>query len=141
MNQAVITGAASGAAAPSAKAGSFEAARASAAQRSAITLSAVDEASGLAKDDKSVRREGNKLFTLRDSVWTDTGLKDSMQRVRVRAYSAAYFRILELLPELREPLALGDRVIVAGRSIAIEIEPTGVETLTDRELSDLQSKW
>src|SRR4029079_15665198 len=108
MNQAVITGAASGAAAPSAKAGSFEAARASAAQRSAITLSAVDEASGLAKDDKSVRREGNKLFTLRDSVWTDTGLKDSMQRVRVRAYSAAYFRILELLPELRELLAFGD---------------------------------
>ena len=139
MDQAVVTGAA--AAAPSAKAGSFEAARASAAQRSAITLSAVDEASGLAKDDKSVRREGNKLFTLRDSVWTDTGLKDSMQRVRVRAYSTAYFRILELLPELREPLALGDRVIVAGRSIAIEIAPTGVETLTDRELSDLQSKW
>ena len=139
MDQAVVTGAA--AAAPSAKAGSFEAARASAAQRSAITLSAVDEASGLAKDDKSVRREGNKLFTLRDSVWTDTGLKESMQRVKVRAYSAAYFRILELLPELREPLALGDRVIVAGRSIAIEIAPTGVETLTDRELNDLQSKW
>jgi Ca-activated chloride channel family protein len=140
LNQAVITGAASGAAAPSAKAGSFEAARASAAQRSAITLSAVDEASGLEKD-KSVRREGNRLFTLRDSVWTDTGFKEQTPRVKVRAYSAAYFRILELLPELREPLALGDRVIVAGRSIAIEIAPSGVETLTDRELSDLQSKW
>ena len=140
LNQAVISGAASGAAAPSAKAGSFEAARASAAQRSAMSISAVDEASGLAKD-KSVRREGNRLFALRDSVWTDTGLKDSMQRVKVRAYSAAYFRILELLPELREPLSLGDRVVVAGRSIAIEIASAGVETLTDRELNDLQSKW
>jgi Ca-activated chloride channel homolog len=139
MDQAVVTGAA--AAPMSANAKTFERARESAAQRSALSLSAVDEASGLAKDDKSVRREGNRLFTLRDSVWTDTSLKDSMQRVKVRAYSAAYFRILELLPELRQPLALGDRVIVAGRSIAIEIAPAGVETFTDRELSDLQSKW
>jgi hypothetical protein len=138
LDQAVVTGIA---AAPSANAKIFERARASAAQRSAQSLSAVDEAAGLSKDDKSIRREGNRLFTLRDSVWTDTGLKDSMQRVKVRAYSAAYFRILELLPELREPLALGDRVIVAGRSIAIEITPTGVESLTDRQLSDLQSKW
>jgi Ca-activated chloride channel homolog len=138
LNEVIVTGAA---AAPSANAKSFEAARASAAQRSATSLSAVDEAAGLAKDDKSVRREGNRLFALRDSVWIDTGFKDSMQRVKVRAYSAAYFRILELLPELREPLALGDRVIVAGRSIAVEIVPTGAETLTDRELSEVQSKW
>jgi len=42
---------------------------------------------------------------------------------------------------LREPFALGDRVIVAGRSIVIEIVSTGVESLTDREITDLQSKW
>ena len=81
------------------------------------------------------------MFVLRDSVWTDSGLKDSMQRVRIRAYSAAYFRILQVLPELREPLAIGDRVVIAGRTIAIEIIPSGLESLTDREISDLQSKW
>jgi hypothetical protein len=138
MLQSAVAGAA---APPSANAKTFEGARKSAEQRAAMSISAVDEASGLAKDDKSVRREGNRLFTLRDSVWTDTGLKDSMERVKVRAYSAAYFRIIELLPELREPLALGDRVIIAGRSIAIEIAPSGVETLTEGELRDLQSKW
>ena len=144
QNMTVLQGRVSGAAAAapmSANTKTFERARASAAQRSATSLSAVDEAAGLEKDDKSVRREGNRLFTLRDSVWTDAGLKDSMQRVKVRAFSAAYFRILELLPELREPLALGDRVVVAGRSIAVEIAPTGAETLSDRELSELQSKW
>jgi len=104
-------------------------------------MSAVDEAAGLSKDSKSVRRQGNRLFVLRDSVWTDAGFKDSMKRVKVRAYSAAYFRILDMLPELREPLALGDRVIVAGRSVAIEITATGVDSLTDREIADLQSKW
>ena len=78
---------------------------------------------------------------MRDSVWTDTGLKDSMQRVKVRAYSAAWFRLVELLPELREAFALGDQVIVAGRSVAVEITPTGVESLSESELRSLQSKW
>jgi Ca-activated chloride channel family protein len=139
LDEVVVSGVAGAPAAANAK--SFEAARASAAQRSAISLSAADEAAGLSKRDGSVRRSGNRLFALRDSAWTDTGLKDSMRRVRVRPYSAAYFRILELLPELSEPLALGDRVIVAGRSIAIEITPTGADSLTDREIGDLQSKW
>jgi Ca-activated chloride channel family protein len=139
LNQ-VVSGIA-GAPAPSNAAKSFEAARASAAQRAAMSVSAVDEGAGLSKDDKSVRREGNRLFTLRDSVWTDTGFKDSMSRIKIRAYSSAYFRILDALPELREPFALGDKVVIAGRSVAIEIMPTGVDSLTDREIADLQSKW
>lgn len=139
MNQVVTGVAATPAQGNSAK--SFEAARASAAQRAAMSVSAVDEAIGLSKDDKSVRREGNRLFTLRDSVWTDTGIKDSMSRIKIKAYSSAYFRILDALPELREPFALGAKVIIAGRSVAIEITPTGVDSLTDREIADLQSKW
>jgi len=141
LNQVVVSGVAAAAPAPSNATKSFEAARASSAQRAAMSVSAVDEAIGLSKDDKSVRREGNRLFVLRDGVWTDTGLKDSKSRLKIRAYSPAYFKILDVLPELREPFALGDRVIVAGRSIVIEIVSTGVESLTDREITDLQSKW
>ena len=140
LDSRIISGVAA-APAPSNAAKSFEAARASSAQRAAMSASAVDEAVGLSKDDKSVRREGNRLFVLRDSMWTDTGLKDSMSRIKVRAYSPAYFRILDVLPELREPFALGDKVIIAGHSVAIEITSTGVESLTDREIADLQSKW
>jgi hypothetical protein len=120
---------------------SFEAARASAAQRSATTLSAADAASEFNGVGGEARRSGNRLFVLRDSAWTDTGLKDALARIKVRPYSAAYFKILELLPELREPFALGERVIVAGRSIAIEISPAGVESLSDAELRSLQTKW
>ena len=141
LDALVVTGVAGAAAPPSANATRFEAARKAAEQRAAMSVSAVDEAAALSKDDKSIRREGNRLFVLRDSVWTDTSLKDSVHRVKVRAYSAAYFRILDLLPELREPFALGDKVIVAGRLIAVEITPTGAESLTDREISDLKSKW
>jgi Ca-activated chloride channel family protein len=129
-----------GAAPPAAKV-TFESARASADQRAATTLSAADEASGLSRDKEGLRRAGNRLFVMADSVWTDTGLKDSMQRVKVRAYSAAWFRLVDLLPELREAFAIGDRVVVAGRSIAVEISPTGVESLSESELRSLQSKW
>jgi Ca-activated chloride channel family protein len=119
----------------------FESARASAAQRAVTTLSAADEASGLELNKEAIRRAGNRLFAKRDSVWTDTHVKDSMQRVKVRPYSSAWFRLIELLPELREPFALGDRVVVAGRSIAVEISPTGVESLSESELRNLQSRW
>ncbi|HLE56167.1 MAG TPA: hypothetical protein VJB15_03725, partial [Rhodothermia bacterium] len=136
----VTTGAAT---APSARedAKRFEAARASADQRSATTLSAADEASDLSANKESLRRAGNRLFTVRDSVWTDAGLKDSMERVKVRPYSSAYFRLLETFPELREAFALGDKVIVAGRSVAIEISPSGAESLSESELRSLQSRW
>ncbi|HEY4953315.1 MAG TPA: hypothetical protein VII02_00370, partial [Gemmatimonadaceae bacterium] len=120
---------------------SFEAARTAAAQRSATTLSAADAASAVIDAGGEVRRAGNKVFAMRDGVWTDTALRDSTVGVKVRAYSAAYFRILDLLPELRESFALGERVIVAGRTIAIEISPAGAESLSDSDLRSLQAKW
>jgi len=139
LGSVVVTGAA---VAPSASAkATFESARVSANLRAATTLSAADEASGVTDNKEGLRRGGNRLFARRDSTWTDTGLKDSMPRVKVRAYSSAYFRLLELFPELREPFALGDRVIVAGRSIAVEISPTGAESLSESELRNLQSRW
>ncbi len=138
---AVVTGASGGVSTMKDNEKSFEAARASAAQRSATTLSAADAASGITTSGEELRRSGDRLFALRDSVWTDTRLTDSMRRVKVRAYSAAYFRLLELLPELREPLALGEKVIVAGRAIAVEISAEGAESLSDAELRDVQSKW
>jgi hypothetical protein len=119
----------------------FEAARAAAVQRSATSLSVADELSGISSNNVSLRRSGNRVFALRDSVWTDVAFKDSMRRLKLRAYSAAYFRILEMVPELREPFALGEKVIVAGRSVAIEIAPDGAESLTDAELRALQSSW
>ncbi len=137
LEAVTVTGAAS---AVDAAKSTFESARASADQRAATTLSAADEASGVSRDKEGLRRVGNRLFVMTDSVWTDTGLKDSMQRVKVRAYSAAWFRLVDLLPELREAFALG-QVIVAGRSIAVEISPTGVESLSESALRSLQSKW
>jgi Ca-activated chloride channel family protein len=137
---AVVTGAAGAAPPPPSAPMVFEEARKAAAQRAVTTLSDVD-AMDAGRRDASVQRAGKRMFSLRDSVWTDVNYKNSMRKVVIRPYSAAYFKILDLLPELRESLALGDKVIVAGKDIAIEIGTAGVDTLNDRQLAEIQSKW
>jgi Ca-activated chloride channel homolog len=139
LSQVVVTGSGSTGAA-AAPAVQFEAAKSAAAQRSATSISAADSASGV-RDDSNVRRAGNVTFVLRDGVWTDVRYKNSGTVLRVKPFSDAYFRLLELQPDLREPFSIGEHVIVAGRSMAIEVTPSGEEQLTDRDATLLRDRW
>jgi hypothetical protein len=138
LNGVVTTGAA--AAAPPPATVRFEAAKAASAQRSATSLSAADAAMGI-RDESSVRRAGNVTFVLRDSVWTDVRTKSSGTVLKVKPYSAAYFRILDVIPDLREAFSVGERLIVAGRGIAIEVTPSGKDQLTERDVTLLRNSW
>ncbi|HEV7389138.1 MAG TPA: VIT domain-containing protein [Gemmatimonadaceae bacterium] len=139
LGQVVVTGAgttrtAAAAAVP------FEAAKAASAQRAVTNMSAADAVAGV-RADAGVQRAGNVTFVLRDSVWTDVRYKRSGEVLRVKPYSDAYFKLLELQPDLREPFSVGERVIVAGRDMAIELTPSGAERLTDRDLTMLRDRW
>jgi hypothetical protein len=141
LNNVVVTGAATGAAAPppatvSAKA--FESARAAAEQRAATSLAAADE-SDMAKS-AGVRRVGSRTFALRGDTWVDTRKTDSMQVTKVRAFSEAYFKLIEAIPELREVFALGDKVIVAGKGIAVATGDDGVATVDEAKLRQIQER-
>ena len=103
-------------------------------------MAAADAALGM-RDDAGVRRAGNVTFILSDNVWTDVRYKRTGQVLHIKPFSDAYFKVLELEPDLREPFSVGDRVIVAGRSMAIELTPTGIESLTDRDLAMLRDRW
>jgi Ca-activated chloride channel family protein len=118
----------------------FEAAKTASAQRSATNMSMADAAVS-ASAGASVQRAGNVTLVLRDSVWTDVKYKTTGEMLRVKPYSDAYFKLLELQPDLREPFSVGDRVIVAGRGMAIELTPSGVERLSDRDLAMLRNRW
>jgi len=137
LNSVVVNGAA---VAPAPAAVQFEAAKAAAAQRSATSVSAADAAMGI-RDDANVRRAGNVTFVLRDSVWTDVRYKKSGTVLQVKPFSDAYFKLLEMVPELREPFSVGERVIVAGRSMAIELTLSGEEQLTDRDVTLIRDRW
>jgi len=141
--QGVVTGVATAAvsppqAAPKAVA-EFEAARDASKQRAAINLNAADEINQLKKEN--IRRVGARVFALRGETWTDLRRTESTRTVKVKSFSAAYFKIIDAIPELREVFALGDKVVVTGRDVAIEIGPAGAETISDSELKRIQSGW
>jgi Ca-activated chloride channel family protein len=136
--QSVVTGA------PTAPAAvQFEAAKSAAAQRAATSLSDADAASGYASVGRSdnVTKAGNVTFVLRDSVWTDVRYKKSGTVLQVKPFSDAYFKLIEMIPELREPFSVGERVIVAGRSMAIELTASGKERLTDGDATLVRDRW
>jgi hypothetical protein len=80
-------------------------------------------------------------FVLRDSVWTDVRYKQTGTVLRVKPFSDAYFKLIELVPELREPFSVGERLIVSGRSMAIELTQSGVDRLADRDLTLIRDRW
>ena len=123
-------------AATSAKA--FEDARAAAQQRSATSLDAAD-ANMAANSD--MKRVGTRTFQLRGDTWVDSRKRDTMRVTKVRAFSEAYFKLLETIPELREAFALGDKVIVAGRTVALEISDEGITSIDDSALRQIQDRW
>jgi len=74
-------------------------------------------------------------------VWTDASFRKDAPVLRVKAFSDAYFRLIDAMPELREAFAFSERLIIAGRSMAIELTPDGKEQLSDRDLSLLRDRW
>jgi Ca-activated chloride channel family protein len=129
-------GAAAPSAAPSPEA-AFERARKAAAQRTAVTLADTT----VTAEGTVTRHVGDRVFFMRGDTWIDAGYKDGVRTVRVRAYSEGYFALLRALPELGPAFALGDRVLVSGRRVAVEVSPQGAERLSDAEVAAVRDAW
>jgi Ca-activated chloride channel family protein len=128
------------ASAPSAPPQAFEAAKSAAAQRAVTSVAAMDSASGYSTD-ANVRHVGIFTLVLRNGVWTDIRFKQSVSTIRVKPYSDAYFKLLEMVPDLKEPFSVGERVIVMGKNVAIETTADGQENLSSRDSALLRDKW
>ena len=141
LSNVVVTGAAAAAAPPpSANAKAFEAARDAAQMRAATNISAAPERLQDG-DARTVQRVGARTFILKDSKWIDAAASDSMSRIKVKPFSAAYFKLIDAIPELREIVTISDKLVVAGKGIVVEIAASGVETLSDTDLKRVQSQW
>ena len=115
----------------------FEAARAAAKQRELKSAAELDDAER--RSDQ--RRVGERLFTMVNGVWTDARWTPKLRIVTVKPFSSAYFDLVQRMDHLTAPFALGDRVIVAGRAVAIELSPSGVERLTADVLAGIARDW
>jgi len=78
----------------------------------------------------------DRLFVARGGVWIDLRFSDE-RVVKIAPFSAAYFELTRRLPELKPFFALGDRVIIAGDGLAIELADSGAGSLTGNELDAL----
>ncbi len=136
LNQVAVTGSAQPASAPVA---AFQAAKSASIAREATTLAYADSTGPVAK--KQLQQAGGRTFWKKDSVWVDSRWHDGMHVVKVKPYSAAYFALLNAVPDLRTALSVGDAVRVAGRAVAIEVAGDGVDKLTDAEVASVRSDW
>ena len=129
-----------GASAPASRMDSFDAAKVASEQRAARSL---EDANASAKTSNSSlsRRIGDRVMVLVDSVWTDARHSSDRKTVKVRAYSEAWFTLARELPGLSDLLALGDRVIVDGKSVAIEVAENGAEKLDAAQVAVIRSQW
>ena len=59
----------------------------------------------------------------------------------MKPFSDAYFKLIEMVPDLREAFSVGERVMVAGRAMAIELTSSGKESLTDRDVTLIRERW
>ena len=140
----------------------FEEARKATAQREAQSVGAMDKMmlsqivvtgagttatneklGAVSKDARAdaAKRAGNHLFARRNGRWTDVAFKEGTKVVKIKAFSPAYFKVLDAIPELRESFAVGEKVLVAGKHVAIEISEAGAEQLGDAELRTLKEQW
>ena len=143
MERTAVGGASSGrgAAAPSAAPAPqavFESARKASAQRAAQSLAAADEAAASAPGE--VRRAGARMFAKDGDRWVDSRMKSDLRVYKVKAYSRSYFALLDRLADLREAFAVGDHVLVAGTSVAIEVVDDASE-LSDADVQRIVSGW
>ena len=140
LNGVVTT--AAGAPAPAAAEARFESAKMAAAQRSATSTAMLDSLSRAMQgaDAAALRTVEGHTFMLRDGRWVDSRFTDSTRAVQVQAFSKSYFALLDRLPPLRAMVALGERVVMAGRGVAIEIVAQAPE-LTDAELDRVARAW
>ena len=128
-------------AAPQTSMDSFDAAKVSSEQRAARSLEAADAITSATRGDATSRRIGDRVMILVDSVWTDARHTTDRRTVKVRAYSDAWFTLARELPGAKDVFALGDRVIVDGKSVAIEIVDGGAEQLDAAQVAAIRAQW
>lgn len=117
---------------------SFEMARQAAEQRQARSLAEVDAMAG---GSAAVREAGARQFIQQNNVWTDQRYVPALRTVQVKSYSPLYFELLDKLDGLKEALTLGEQVLVAGTTVAIQVGPTGLERMTAKDIAALVRAW
>jgi hypothetical protein len=61
--------------------------------------------------------------------------------VRIKAFSKAYFDLIDAVPDLRAIFAIGDRVTARGRAVTVVVSESGAEQLSAGEVRVIAGSW
>jgi len=81
-----------------------------------------------------LKRAGGRVLALRNGVWTDIALRDSLRSMTVSPFSPAYFALAKARPALRAALAAGHPIALAGRRANLRVADGGVTEWAPGEL-------
>jgi Ca-activated chloride channel family protein len=85
----------------------------------------------------NTRHVAGRLFLEKLGTWTDLMHADTLDIVEIAAFSDAYFKVLEQLPELRAYVTEFDQVLVAGEELSIKFSDDGSERLSPLRIGQL----
>ena len=118
----------------------FEAVKAAADQRQVQTMAQLDRSQRV--DGVTQQFVQGRVFTQRDGQWQDARQEQVTTRVvNVRAFSEAYFALLQRLPALKDVFALGEKVSVQGRAVRLVVDPAGQAKLGAGDLDGIVRDW
>jgi len=89
----------------------------------------------------TTRGIGGRLFRQRDGVWEDMAHAPSARVTTIRAFSAAYFEVVQALPELERIVLELPAVVVAGEEVSVAVRDEGVEELSSAQLAQLVASF
>jgi Ca-activated chloride channel family protein len=89
-------------------------------------------------DQTTFRAVAQRTFYSDGAWWLDSTWEKDLQLVQVRAFSAAYFELLQLRPDLAPCLSLGSQVKVRLGQTGLIVGPEGDEALNAAQRTQLQ---
>lgn len=113
--------------------------------RDASSMEALDEVERRARaalpSGTDARALAGRTFRREGGVWVDAGHAEGRPVIEIRSFSTAWFRMLEVLPELRPIVEELGSVVVAGGRVSIRVGDGGRETLDDEEAREMAMRF
>jgi Ca-activated chloride channel family protein len=107
----------------------------------ALAAAEDEMAAALSGSGEATLAEGGRVFRLENGVWIDLAYAPAVPLLRVKAYTAAYFRLLDALPELRPVLARASAVIVAGAELSLQVGDEGASELDEEAVAGVVRRF
>jgi Ca-activated chloride channel family protein len=150
---AMLRGRAAAAMAPSVQTGQAAVMEAQQAvrDRSVRNLSDLEKAQSLRAEESQGGRSagvqqsqlvsGRTFVQQRSGAWEDASQRPGQRIVEVQAFSAAYFQVLQKLPELQPYWKQMQDVLVAGGKVSVRVGRSGAQQLSSAELQRLVTEF